>query len=288
MKLEAVIVCINYSDFLKITLPANKHYFDRLVIVTDEQDTETHKVCEFYNVHCVKTNAFYVDGPMPNKAMGINEGLKHLSKEGWVLQLDADIWLPPLTREILSKYPLDSKSIYGIDRLMCNSYKDWMNFIHMHSPRPIHEGWIYLHLHHFPMGQRIVQYQGEGYMPIGYFQLWNPKGSGVWTYPVEKVGFDRTDVLHLKQFTREYRRFIPDIVCIHLASEDHAMGQNWYGRTTSSFIPGKKIPIHYRIAHHVMDVFFFAKEKIKKTFHKEKHKGEEHNHHEHHKKYGGE
>lgn len=238
MKIEGVIVCINYSDFLKVTLPTNRHMFDKLVVVTDTKDVETHKTCEFYNVHCIKTDAFYRDGLVPNKALGINVALKELSLSGWVIQLDADIWLPPMTRDVLEKLPLKNDSIYGIDRMMCNSFKEWHQFISLRqSTSGIHEGWIYLHLHHFPIGQRIVQYHGDGYMPIGYFQMWNPKGSKIDSYPVEICGFDRTDVRHLKQFSREKRGFIPELVCIHLASEDHAMGQNWRGRTTRDFLP---------------------------------------------------
>lgn len=239
MKIEAVIVCINYSDFLKVTLPYNKNMFDRLVVVTDTKDEQTAKTCEFWNVECVKTDIFYRDdAKVPNKALGINEGLKKLAGDGWVVQLDADIWLPPLTRDILHNLPLKNDCIYGMDRLMCNSYNDWYNFITLQgNVQPIHEGWIYLHLHQFPIGQRIVQYHGEGYMPIGYFQMWNPKGSGVTTYPVEISGFDRTDVCHLKQFKRENRLFLPELVCIHLASEVHIQGQNWRGRTSRDFLP---------------------------------------------------
>jgi hypothetical protein len=243
LKLQAIVVSINYSDFLKITLPNNKQYFDKLVVVTDTKDLETAKVCNFYNVKCIQTDAFYSEGEIvPNKAKGINEGLKDLDLDAWIIQMDADIWLPPLTRDILEHYPLEKDSIYGIDRFMCNSYEDWIDFIHMNKKEipNIHEGWIYLHMDHFPIGQRIVQYYGEGYMPIGYFQLWHPNGSKVISYPVELAGFDRTDVLHLKQFPREKRRFIPDLVCIHLASEEHEMGQNWGGRRTKKFIPTKK------------------------------------------------
>lgn len=236
MKLEAVIICVDYSDFLSNTLPYNKSMFDRMVVVTDKKDSKTKAVCEFWNVECVQTDDFYLDGPMPNKARGINKGLEKLSKTDWVVQLDADIWLPPLTRHILQKQKLDKNCIYGIDRLMCENYEDWYNFLHINC-KPIHEGWVYLHLDQFKIGTRIVQYHGEGYMPIGYFQLWHPEGSGVKSYPVEKAGYDRTDVVHLKQFTGDNRRFIPEIVCIHLSSETHAAGQNWFGRKTQLFRP---------------------------------------------------
>jgi hypothetical protein len=236
MKIEAVIVCLNYSDFLSHTLPHNRNFFDKTVIVTDTKDEDTKRVCEFWNVMCIQTDAFYEDDPIiPNKSRGINEGLKHLSLDGWVVQLDADIFLLPQTRQILQNYPLDEKKIYGIDRLMCNSYREWHDFIH--NSKPIYEGWIYCHVDRFPVGTRMVQYHGMGYMAIGYFQLWNPKGSGIYDYPIEKSGFDRTDVVHLKRWSKENVGFIPDLVCIHLASEDHTQGQNWLGRQTSKFEP---------------------------------------------------
>lgn len=262
MKLEAIVISVNYGDFLSNTLPYNKHLFDKIVVVTDTTDEHTKKICEFWNVQCVQTDDFYLDDPkIANKSRGINVGLQHLSKDGWIVQLDADIWLPTLTREILEKYPLDNKSIYGIDRLMCNSYNDWYNFLHR-NPKSIHEGWIYLHTDIFHIGTRIVQYHSDGYMPIGFFQLWNPKGSGVYTYPTEKSGYDRTDVVHLKQWKRENRKFIPDLLCVHLASEDHRMGQNWFGRNTQTFGPNpEKISIFTKINNFFRMVHFLLKEK---------------------------
>jgi hypothetical protein len=237
MKLEAVIVCINYSDFLSHTLPYNKSFFERTVVVTDTKDIETHRVCERWNVMCIKTDAVYDNGAIVNKAIAINEGLKHLSKEGWIVQLDADIWLPPFFRNFIDKLVLDETCIYGIDRLMCNSYKDWYKFTHVNKGN-IHQGWTFLRTDLLRMGVRIVHYNDtkpELYLPIGFFQLWNPKGSGVYTYPVTAVGYDRTDVLHAKQWAIGKRRFIPDFICVHLASEVHGQGQNWFGRKTIPF-----------------------------------------------------
>ena len=254
MKIEAVIVCINYSDFLAATLPSNKKLFNKIIVVTDLKDTKTVAVCVENGVSCVQTNSFYKDGEVANKAMGINEGLKKLDKDGWVVQLDADIWLPPLTRDILEKYPLNGSCIYGIDRYMCNSYPEWQEFI-SNEDKKIHDAWIFLHMHHFEVGTRVVQFHGEGYMPIGFFQLWNPSISGIATYPVEICGYDRTDVVHLKQFSREDRRFIPDFLCVHISSEEPFWGQNWHGRKSKEFS------------------------------HEEHHKHREHNNHKHHDKH---
>jgi hypothetical protein len=263
MKLEALVVCINYSDFLSHTLPYNKNFFDRMVVVTDTKDIKTHKLCELWNVQCVKTDVFYLDNPnVPNKSRGINEGLKQLSQDGWVLQMDADIWLPPLTRDILEGYPLDAKKLYSMDRLMCDSFEDWYDFIHVQH-KSIHEGWVYLHTTHFPVGTRIVQYRSSevdnslGYQPIGYFQMWNPTGSGISDYPVEISGFDRTDVVHLKRWKREDRVLMADLVCVHLASEDHTQAQNWFGRKTKMFGPRvSTLPVWAQTTQKVMN---FAK-----------------------------
>ena len=239
MFLEAVIVSINYADFLRYTLKNNKKFFDYIVVVTDTKDTETQKVCKENGVHCISTDDVYENGStIPNKGIAINKGLDVLTKKDWVLQMDADIWLPPLTREILNRKTLDIKKLYGTDRFMCNSYKEWINFLDKTS-ETIASGWIYLHTNIFPIGTRVVQYKGEGYWPIGFFQLWNPSGSGIKTYPTEHEGYDRTDVVHLKQWAPQHRGFIPDFICFHLASENHKQGQNWRGRNTAKFGPVK-------------------------------------------------
>ena len=240
MYLEAVIVCVNYSDFLAHTLPHNKHHFDRLIVVTDKSDTKTKDLCEFHHVECVQTDAFYSEGAPFNKAKGINFGLNRLSRKGWVLHLDADMYLPPLTRRILENIELNPQHIYGIDRLMCPTYEAWINFLE--RPKPIHEGWIYIHSTIFPMGVRIAEYMSKGYEPIGFFQLWHPETSGVYWYPEEHGAADRTDVLFAKKWPRGLRSLIPEVIGIHLDSEDlQSMGKNWNGRKTAPF----EYPVRY-------------------------------------------
>jgi hypothetical protein len=240
MKIEAVVVCVNYADFLAFTLPANKHFFDRMVVVTDTKDTRTKDLCEFYHVECIQTDAFYENGSTINKAEGINMGLEVLKLDGWVVQLDADIYLPPLFRHIIQKLEshLNSDCLYTLDRMMCPTFEAWIEFLC--KPTLTHTGWIYIHPTVFPMGVRIAEYMEEGYEPIGYFQMWNPKGSEIYNYPVDAVGVDRTDVLQAKRFPRNKRILIPELICIHLESEGlnvDQMGKNWFGRKTKIFGP---------------------------------------------------
>jgi gluconate kinase len=102
-KIECVVVCDRYADFLRCTLPHNKFIFDRMVVVTSFEDKETQRIFEFYHVECLKTDALESRKGHFCKADGINEGLARLSMEDWVVHLDADIWLPPLTRQVLQQ-----------------------------------------------------------------------------------------------------------------------------------------------------------------------------------------
>lgn len=236
--MEGVIVCVNYSDFLAHTLPSTRTQFDRLVVVTDTKDLQTKKICDYYNVECVQTDVFYQGKDKFNKGNGINAGLEKLSKKGWVIHLDADMYLPPKTREILSRLPLDKTKIYGADRLMCPNFEEWVDYLC--DPGPIQDSWIYIHPRRFPVGVRIGQYWdfNAGYEPIGYFQLWNPKGSGVFEYPNNHGFADRTDVIFCKKWPREKRELLPEVLTIHLES-DSEMGINWQGRKSPHFGPKK-------------------------------------------------
>jgi hypothetical protein len=112
---------------------------------------------------------------------------------------------------------------------------------------------VYIHPTIFPMGVRIAEFMSEGYEPIGFFQMWHPGTSSVTLYPETHGAADRTDVLHAKKWPRKYRALIPEVIAIHLDSEDldlKKMGKNWNGRKTKMFgyspvppeKPSRKIP----------------------------------------------
>lgn len=239
MILEGIIICCQYSDFLSHTLPLNKGHFDKLVVVTSTTDIKTQRLCEYHHVECIQTDTFYENGDAFNKAKGINIGLKSLNQEGWVLHVDGDIVLPPLFRETLEPIDLDENFIYGVDRLMCTNYQDWSN--HMMNPHLTQEAFIFIHPHckSMPVGSRVAKYAtADGYIPIGFFQLWHPKVSGINHYPQEHGDAGRSDMLFAMQWPRNKRGFIPEIITIHLESEKlEVMGKNWEGRKTIPFGP---------------------------------------------------
>lgn len=242
MFIEAVIVCVNYSDFLAWTLPLAKPHFDRLIVVTDTKDRLTADLCEHHHVECIKTDIFYANGASFNKGAGINEGLKQLSLAGWVCHMDADIALPPRTREVLERVDLDSLSIHGIDRIMCKSFDSWIRYII--KPEVQHSCDIFIQANAFPLGVRVAKLKQSGYVPIGFFQLWNPMRTKNTIYR-EHTAADRGDMAFALQWDRLHRVLIPEIVGIHLESPmiDGKMGSNWSGRKTPTFGPG----VHFSI-----------------------------------------
>jgi len=232
-KLECVTVSVGYGDFLAHSLPRNKNFFDNMVVVTSLDDELTYDICTYYHVKCIKTDRFYSQGDIFCKGEGINAGLKELSLDDWVLHMDADIVLPPRFREILHKIDLDPKNIYGTDRIEVQSYDEWLEFIE--HPEIQHSQQIFVQSNAFPMGVRIAQLDKEGYVPIGFLQLWNPKSSGVFEYPICNEGAERADMNFALKWPRRNRVLIPEIIAIHLQSETSEMGANWRGRKTRPF-----------------------------------------------------
>jgi hypothetical protein len=98
-------------------------------VVTDTKDKETKIVCDTNNVECIQTDIFYEGGAVFNKGKAINVGLAILNKDSWVLHMDSDIWLSPHIRIVLNARHLDTEAVYGIDRLMCHGYSNWIEFL---------------------------------------------------------------------------------------------------------------------------------------------------------------
>lgn len=257
-KIYGVVVCVGYGDILALTLPYLATQLDSLVVVTSSADFMTKRVCEFNYVLCLETDSFYDDGANFNKANGINLGLSHLTElaenngvnedELWFLHLDADILVPPRSLHIVRTKPLNPFAIYGVDRVMLYNGENGTGIIDFlanpRSPYPFNglggAGNITPFYKDAHIGARILRLAGNepletfGYIPIGFWQLWQPSYSGVYDYPANHGEADRTDCLHALKFRS--RELIPEITVIHLdtqvSSTQAVMGVNWSGRVT--------------------------------------------------------
>jgi len=153
--ITCIITCVNYYDFLKITLPFNKNYLKNIIIVTTPDDSKTIEVCMENNIQCVKTNIFYEksktwcewinsklfcnkcritlsgcrkikNNKCFNKAKAINYIMKKYVKTDWVLLLDSDIIVPNYISS-MDITNFDKEALYGVPRIVYKTQKDWVN-----------------------------------------------------------------------------------------------------------------------------------------------------------------
>lgn len=243
MKIEMIIVCKDYSDFLAETLPQNIDQVDDIIVVTHPDDKKTQSLCAKYSIECVQTTAFHENGDPFNKGRAINIGLDHSKRDGWLLHADCDIVLPKNTKRLLEHADLNPKNIYGADRVNVYGWEAWQQL----KPKlmPSHQSrWFvdpgFCHQeepqHGTRFGARVVHME-HGWVPIGFFQLWH--GSSPYRYNYKRGAAAGTDILFPAQWPRENRVLLPEIVCFHLDSEyTHGIGTNWKGRKSRPFGSG--------------------------------------------------
>jgi len=217
------MVCVNYSDFLKYTLPYNKHNFDNIIVVTISDDINTQKVCNDNGVKYVITNRLYEDGAKFNKGKAINDGIKLLNKDGWVILTDSDMIYPKNFRELIDLDNRHPKLVFGTDRIMCSNYEEWVKY---NSDVNVSNSWIR---------------QGGRSVGVGFFQMVhcsNPIIKGRSNWLSEDYGHaGRSDRIFWRSFKKRSRRNI-GVTLIHLDTEPVAagyLGKNWHGRKTKLF-----------------------------------------------------
>lgn len=242
MKVEVIIVCKEYSDFLSETLHQNADQVDDIVVVTSHEDQKTQAVCAKYSVECVKTAAFTEGGSTLNKGQCINIGMDHCKRDGWLLHMDADMVLPRDFKRLLGKSHLDAKNIYGADRINVYGWDAWQALKPKLMPGYSSRWFIdpgFCHANPAPVGTRFgarIIHMEYGWVPIGFFQMW--WGASPNRYNYKRGAAAGTDIMFPIQWPRENRILLPEIVCFHLDSElTHQIGTNWKGRKSRQFGP---------------------------------------------------
>lgn len=243
-RLEAVITCLNYGDFLAETLPLNQSHLDRIVVVTGFNDELTKAVCEKHSVECVTTDMFTEGGRSFGKGPAINIGLQHLRQTGWVLQLDADIVLPNNCRNMLDKSALQRDCIYGAERVNVRSFERWAGLkAKFHADPQFAYRYLVTTPDDLPVGANLVHRQ-YGYCPIGFFQLWHASYAHQHRlrYPETHGSAENEDVTWATRWPRAKRLLLPTVRVFHLESEQAKLGANWNGRKTKPFTPNGDAP----------------------------------------------
>jgi hypothetical protein len=92
--INSITVCVDYDDFLEITLPRNKQHFQKTLVVTSTTDKRAQALCDNLGCICHITDAFYRNGAAFNKGAAMEEGFDVLGRNGWICVWDADIVMP--------------------------------------------------------------------------------------------------------------------------------------------------------------------------------------------------
>ncbi len=244
MYLEGITVSVGYADFLSDTLQRNISLFDKFLVVTAPDDSQTQRLCHHLSVPCLLTNDFTRDGQPFNKGRAIQRAFNNIEGREWILHLDADIVLPPRLRTYLAAADLDQEKIYGCDRMMVPSWDAWQRIQQGGYVQQGSHAYILPH-EKYPIGARWAS-PTDGYVPIGFFQLFHregifKKGTGIFKRPYVSHHGDasRADVQFGLQWDRRQRELLPELLVWHLGTpiQVNNVGLNWKGRVSGPWGP---------------------------------------------------
>lgn len=210
--MKALLVCVDYWDYLAVTLPLNKHHFDRMLIVTSPADHRTQQLCIENQVDCYPTNAFYENGAHFNKWKALEEGLDVLGREGWLCLMDADIVWPQVVT--FTKVGLQPGKIYTPFRRMLHNVT---------LPLPPEEEWADL-----PRHKLINEFSG-------YTQIFHADDPVLGEPPWHETNWEHAggaDTFFSRQWSK-HNWVRPPFEVLHLGQN----GWNWYGRA-SNYLDG--------------------------------------------------
>ena len=223
MKIEALTVSIGQPHLLE-QIVSNKDVLDRWLVVTHPNDVMTKRACKRHGLEFTTTTRVFENAPFA-KGRAVNDGLSRLDKDGWVLHIDGDILLPATFRSDLEEHVTDLDCLYYTRRLfkgipprdywkeggpIPSKDRDEVIF-HSRGPTPLEEMPEEYHILNREHGFQSKVDEEYTPRPYGFFQLWNPIGTGVDTYSEISLNADIDDVRTSYKFYPNWR-LIPIVV----------------------------------------------------------------------------
>jgi hypothetical protein len=208
--LRAFMVCVDYSDLLRITLPRNLPHFQEVNVITSERDPLTIEYCsslklDHFPVNLYVTESFYQDGADFNKWKALEKGLDFFGRDGWICLMDADvIWpteVPPMRLEI--------GKLYTPVRRM---------FLDVRQPVPEECDW-----QKYPLHQNLAEW-------AGYSQIFHSSDPALGPAPWHEVSWRHAGGAdsYFQMKWKPANKLRPDFEVLHLGPA----GENWCGRAT--------------------------------------------------------
>lgn len=222
-KIDCVTVCIRFDDYLGLTLDRYVETFDRVAVVTAEEDEATQRLAESKGATVVLSERQNHLGESFNLPALINDGVKALDPQEWIVKIDPDIYLPADARAHLDTCLDDPELLWGSRRYFCETAKIFQRYVASGDE-----------------GLLEPPYEDADPDVLGFFQLAHAKAAHLdlaarGTFYVEDryEGPSRTnDRLLSGRYPVEQRRRTPFDV-VHLGLD--AIGTNWKGRKAPRF-----------------------------------------------------
>lgn len=210
IKPRGIVICVNYDDILRITLPWNLACLSECCVITSPSDERTasyvHSLSQGYAPGFLKlfhTDAFTRYGARFNKGLAMEEGLDFFGREGWMLIWDADTAFPL----DFALPDLEVGILYGAKRRM----------VEQASRETMACNWSTL-----PLG-RDIEF-------AGFFQLFHADD-----FVLRKRPWYDPTFIHAGGGDAFFQslwgirsKIRLDVECLHIGPRD----QNWYGRVS--------------------------------------------------------
>ena len=204
-ELRAVIVCVDFADFLQVTLPYNRHHFSEVQVITSTADKATQEVCQNLGVRCFVTDSFYDGRAHFNKWKALELGLDDFGRNGWLCLMDVDILWPRA---------IDHNYIRGC---LYTPYRRMMT--DLSQPVPQEPYWASFPRH--PQQQEFA----------GFTQIFHAEDSVLGPAPWHETNWAHAggaDSFFQRKWPDNHK-IRPNWECLHLGEA----GRNWCGRVTS-------------------------------------------------------
>ena len=210
--MNAILVCVEYSDLLAITLPYNRHHFEKVLVVTSMNDTETIRVSRENDATVFTTDLFYANGALFNKWLALEAGLDYLGRKGLLCIMDADVLWP----KDLGKFNPKSGHLYSPKRRMAECFssppeEDW-------PKHPYH--WVHKKYPREFSGYSLIFHAHDKFLPDPPWHEIN------WTHAGGADTFFSRLWPHSRRIRTQWE-------CLHIGPDE----RNWCGRS-SEFIDG--------------------------------------------------
>jgi hypothetical protein len=127
-RLPLIGLCASYNcyNIIKFMLPINYLHFEKIYIITQEDDIQTIEFCKKYNNIIILFYNFTND----NKISALNYAQKIMYDnypEHWYLIIDNNVILPNNLIDLLCKENLDPECIYGAQRIIVRYSSELLN-----------------------------------------------------------------------------------------------------------------------------------------------------------------